>query len=59
MMQMIILTQDTINSVAKFLKIIVKILASYLRDQAKFFFDIFGVNRPKRIWKNKKLAFII
>ncbi len=51
------LTQGATNSVAQFVRIVLKILAPHLRDRAKLFLDDFGVKKPKTIYNNEELAF--
>lgn len=55
-MQMITLVQGTINLVAQFVKIILQILTSHLRDWTKLFLDHKRVKRPKTTYNNEKLA---
>ena len=42
--------------VAQFVKIVLKILTPYLRDQTKPFLDNVGVKRPKTTYNNKELV---
>ncbi len=56
LMRMTTLTQSATNSVAQFVRIVLKILAPHLRDQTKLFLDDVGVKRPKTTYNNKELA---
>ena len=56
LMRMTTLAQDATNSVAQFVRIVLKILASHLRDRAKPFLDYMGVKRPKTTYNNEELA---
>lgn len=55
-MRIITLAQSATNLVAQFIKIVLKILAPYLRDGAKLFLDDIRVKRPKTIYNNKELT---
>ena len=56
LMRMTTLAQGATNSVAQFVRIVLKILAPYLRDRTKPFLDNVGVKGPKTIYNNKELA---
>ena len=56
LMQMTTLAQGAINSVAQFVRIVLKILALHLRDRASPFLDDIRVKDVKIIYNNKKLA---
>lgn len=53
---MIILFHRATNSVAQFIQIILKILASHLQDWAKPFLDNVKVKGPKTKYNNEKVA---
>lgn len=55
-MRMKSLIQGATNLVVQFVRIILKILAPHLHDQAKPFLDDIGVIRPKTTYNNKGLA---
>lgn len=55
-MQMTTLAQDTTNLVAQFVRIVLKILAPYLRNQAKLFLDNMAVKGLKITYNNEKVA---
>lgn len=48
-MRMTTLAQGAINLVAQFVKIVLKIFALYLQDQAKLFLDNMGIKGPKKL----------
>ncbi len=50
------LPQGATNSVAKFVRIVLKILTPHLRDRAKLFLDDLGVKGPKTKYNNEELA---
>ncbi len=56
LMQMTTLAQGATNSVAQFVKIVLKILAPHLHDRAKLFLDDVGVKESKTIYNNEELA---
>ncbi len=56
LMQMITLAQGATNLVAQFVKIVLKILAPHLRNQAKLFLNDVRVKRPKTTYKNEELT---
>ena len=56
LMRMTTLAQGATNSVAQFVRIVLKILAPHLRDRAKLFLDDVGVKGPKITYKNEELA---
>ena len=56
LMQMTTLPQGATNSVAHFVRIIFKILAPHLQDQAKPFLDDLGVKGPKTKYNNEEVA---
>ena len=55
-MRMTTLPQGATNSVAQFVRIVLKILALNLREQAKPFLDDMGVKRSKTKYNNEKLT---
>jgi hypothetical protein len=48
-----------INSVAQFVRIIIKILIDYILDVARFFLDNIEIKNSKTKYDNKKIAFNI
>ena len=56
LMQMTTLAQSATNSVAQFVRIILKILAPYLRNRAKPFLDDMAIKGPKTTYNNKEVA---
>ena len=56
LMRMITLAQGATNSVAQFIRIVLKILVPHLQDRAKSFLDDVGVKGPKTTYNNEKLA---
>ena len=56
LMRMTMLAQGATNLVTQFVRIVPKILASYLRDQAKPFLDDVGVKGPKTMYNNEEFA---
>ena len=56
LMQITILPQSITKSVALFVRIVLKILAPYVRDWAKLFLDDVGVKRPKTKYNNEEIA---
>ncbi len=50
------LPQGATNSVARFVRIVLKILAPHLQDRAKLFLDDVGVKGPKTKYNNVVLA---
>ncbi len=56
LMQMTTLAQGATNSLAQFVRIVLKILAFHLRDQAKRFLDDVGVKGPKTTYNNEELT---
>lgn len=50
------LLESAINLVAQFIRIGLKILTSYLQDQAKPFLNNVGVKKPKTKYNNEELA---
>ena len=56
LMRMTTLAQGATNSVAQFVRIVLKILAPHLRDRAKPFLDDVGVKGPKTIYNNEEVA---
>ncbi len=50
------LPQGATNSVAPFVRIVLKILAPHLRDRAKSFLNDLGVKGPKTKYNNEELA---
>lgn len=57
--QIITLAQDTINSVAQFIRILLKILSSHLRNGTPLFLDDIRVKDPKTIYNNKELSLVM
>lgn len=53
---MTILAQGTINLVAQYIKIVLKILALHLQNQAKFFLNDIQVKKLKTIYNIEKPA---
>lgn len=51
-----ILAKSTRNLIAKFIRIVLKILASYLRDPTKLFLNNMRIMGPKTTYINKKVA---
>lgn len=51
-MKMTSLPQRATNSVMQFVRIILKVLNNYLRDQAKLFLDNIGIKGPKTTYHN-------
>lgn len=58
LMRMTTLAQGATNSVAKFVRIVLKILAPHLRDRAKPFLDDVGVKGPKTTYNNEKWLWV-
>ena len=56
LMRMTTLAQGATNSVAQFVRIVLKILAPHLRDRAKPFLDDVGIKGPKTTYNNEELA---
>ena len=56
LIQMTTLAQGVTNSVAQFVRIVLKILVPHPFDQAKRFLDDVGVKKPKTKYNNKELA---
>ena len=56
LMQMTTLAQGATNLVTQFVRIVLKILAPHLHDQAKPFLDDVGIKGPKTTYNNKELA---
>ncbi len=56
LMRMTTLAQSATNSVAQFVRTVLKILAPHLRDPAKPFLDDVEVKRPKTTYNNEDLA---
>ena len=56
LMRMTTLAQSANNSVALFVRIVLKILAPHLRDRAKHFLDDVRIKGPKTTYNNKELA---
>lgn len=55
-MRLTILAQGATYLITQFVRIVLKILAQYLRDQAKFFLDNVGVKEPKTTYNKRELA---
>lgn len=55
-MRITTLAQGAINLIAQFVRIVFKILTSYLRNQAKLFLNNVKIKKPKITYNNKKLA---
>ena len=56
LMQMTTLAQGATNSVAQFVRIVLKILAPHLRDRAKPFLDDVAIKGPKTTYNNEEVA---
>ncbi len=56
LIRMTTLAPGATNSVAQFVRIVLKILASHPLDQAKRFLDDVEVKRPKTKYNNEELA---
>ncbi len=56
LMRMTTLPQGATNSVAQFVRIVLKILAPHLQDRAKLFLDDVGVKRSKTKYNNEELT---
>ncbi len=56
LMRITILAQSATNSVAQFVRILLKILEPHPRDRAKLFLDDVGVKGPKTTYNNEELA---
>ncbi len=56
LMRMTTLPQGATNSVARFVRIVIKILAPHLQDRAKLFLDDIGVKRRKSKYNNEEVA---
>ena len=50
------LLQGATNSVAQFVRIVLKVLADHLRDRAELFLDDVGIKGPKTTYNNEELA---
>ena len=56
LIRMTTLAQGATNSVAQFVRIVLKILAPHLGDRTKLFLIDVGVKRPKTTYNNEELA---
>ena len=56
LMRMTTLPQGATNSIAQFVRIVLKILAPHLRDRAKPFLDDVGIKGPKSKYNNEEVA---
>ncbi len=56
LIRMTTLAQGVTNSVAQFVRILLKILVLHSFDQAKRFLNDVGVKKPKTKYNNKELA---
>ncbi len=54
--RMTTLPQGATNSIAQFVRIVLKILAPHLRDRAKPFLDDVGIKGPKSKYNNEEVA---
>ena len=56
LLKMTILFQKIINSVAQFVRIIIRIFRDYIFDKIKFFFDNIEIKKLKTIYNDEKIT---
>ena len=59
LLKMTILFQKIINSVAQFMRIIIRIFRDYIFDKIKFFFDDIEIKKSKTIYNDETIIFNI